>query len=57
MKKHTGRRFLYFFLFVIGLVVVGSGPIGLAIAVMIGIPVALFAAGEVMTHSGPRDQR
>jgi hypothetical protein len=57
MKHHAGRWFVFFCMFMIGLVVLATGPIGLALAIMIGFPILLLIAGESMAHSGPRDRR
>lgn len=52
MKHHPGRWFLLIVAFLIGLVVLGSGPIGLAVAIMIGVPLLAFGSLESIAHSG-----
>ena len=52
MAHHPGRWFLYTIAAVVGLLVLATGPIGLAIAIMIGVPILVFAGFEAAAH-GP----
>lgn len=51
MKGHFGRTLLLFVGFMLFLLALGTGPIGLALLIMIGVPIGLFVASEVMAHS------
>ena len=43
--------------FLIALFAIATGPIGLVVLVMIGVPLLLFIALGMMTHSGGPDRR
>ena len=57
-QHHPARWFLYVIAAVVVLVTLGAGPIGLALVIMIGVPILLFVGLEGIAHSGTRsDQR
>jgi Cu/Ag efflux pump CusA len=54
-KQHDqGHPFSFAILFVLLLLGIAAGPIGLAVLVMAGIPVAILVGLESMAHSGSK---
>lgn len=52
MKRKHPPRLILAIAFLIMLFAIASGPIGLVVIVMIGVPLAIFIALDVMAHSG-----
>lgn len=56
MTIHPGRWFLYALGFILVVLSIGAGPIGWAVLMMAGVPIALFAMFEGAAHSRPRQR-
>ena len=56
MNKHPGRWFLYLVGFLLIVLSIGAGPIGWAVLVMAGVPIALFLMFEGAAHSSARQR-
>lgn len=50
-QHHPGRAFLFGILFLLLLLTIAAGPIGFAVLVMAGVPIALLLGFESMAHS------
>ena len=50
------KLLLAVFAFLLLLLAIATGPIGLAVIFMIGVPFVLFAGAEGMAHNHPRGQ-
>jgi hypothetical protein len=57
MKRKHPPRLILAITFLIMLFAIASGPIGLLVIVMIGVPLAIFIALDVMAHSGSSGTR
>jgi hypothetical protein len=53
-QHHPGRAFIYAILFLLLLMAIAAGPIGFAVLVMAGIPIAILVGFESMAHSGSK---
>lgn len=50
-QHHAGRVLAFAVLFLLLLLTIAAGPIGFAVLVMVGIPIALLLGFEFMAHS------
>ncbi|HET6876812.1 MAG TPA: hypothetical protein VFH38_04735 [Jatrophihabitans sp.] len=50
-QHHPGRIFAFAILFLLLLLTIAAGPIGFAVLVMAGIPIAILFGFEFLAHS------
>jgi hypothetical protein len=50
-QHHAGRGFLVAILFLLLLLTIAAGPVGFAVLLMAGIPIAILIGFESMAHS------
>jgi hypothetical protein len=50
-QHHPARGVMLAILFLLILLAIAAGPIGFAVLVMVGVPVAIMVAAESMAHS------
>lgn len=50
-QRHAGRGFLVAILFLLLLLTIAAGPVGFAVLLMAGIPIAILIGFESMAHS------
>lgn len=53
-QHHPGRTVLFLILFVLLLLAIATGPVGFVVLVIVGVPVAIFAAFDVMAHGASK---
>lgn len=53
-QHHPGRAFTYVILFLLLLLAIAAGPIGFAVLVMAGVPIAILVGSELMAHTRSR---
>jgi Cu/Ag efflux pump CusA len=53
-KQHPVHGFSFAILFLLLLLAIAAGPIGFAVLVMAGIPIAILVGIESMAHSGSK---
>jgi hypothetical protein len=50
-QHHSGHAFIFAILFLLLLLAIAAGPIGFAVLVMAGIPIAILVGFESTAHS------
>lgn len=55
-QHHPARGFILVILFLLLLLAIATGPIGFALLVMAGIPVAILVGSETLSHSSSKSR-